>query len=329
MTRLGEALLEPSAPPVKALFIYGSNPLASVPQQAKVRRGLARPDLFTVVVEHFLTDTAEFADIVLPATMQFEHTDLLIAYGHLYVLWNEPAVAPPGECLPATEIFRRLARAMRLDIPCLYDSDEEIARQILDTGHPSLEGITLEALKERGWMRLNYPDPFAPFAHGFPTPSGKLEFFSERMAEAGLAPLAGYTPPYEAAQRDAPLAGRYPLALIAAANHYFINSVFANVPAQMKRAGPPTIRIHPDDAAPRRIEAGDEVRVFNDRGSFIAVAEVTDGVRRGVVASTKGRWPRHMTGGATVNATVDERYSDLGGGAVFHDNRVEVEKVSG
>ena len=328
MTRLGEALLETTGLPVKALFIYGSNPLASVPRLAKVRRGLARPDLFTVVVEHFLTDTAEFADIVLPATMQFEHADLLIAYGHLYVLWNEPAVTPPGECLPATEIFRRLARAMLLDIPCLYDSDEEIARQILDTGHPSLEGITLEALKERGWMRLNYPDPFVPFSHGFPTPSGKLEFISERMAAAGLDPLAGYTPSYETAQRDTLLAGQYPLALIAAANHYFINSVFANVPAQMKRAGPPIVRIHPEDAAPRRLETGDEVNVFNDRGSFIAVAEITDSVRKGVVASTKGMWPRYATGGATVNATVDERYSDMGAGAVFHDNRVEVEKVS-
>jgi anaerobic selenocysteine-containing dehydrogenase len=329
MTRLGEELLEVDDPPVKALFIYGSNPLASVPQQTKVRRGLARPDLFTVVVEHFLTDTAEFADIVLPATMQFEHADLLIAYGHLYVLWNEPAVAPPGECMRATEIFRRLARAMRLDIPCLYESDEEIARQLLDTDHPSLAGITLEALKERGWMRLNYPDPFLPFAHGFPTPSGKLEFVSERMVEAGLDPLAGYTPPYETAQRDTPLAGQYPLALIAAADHYFLNSVFANVPAQMKRAGPPIIRIHPEDAALRMLKTGDAVRVFNGRGSFTAVADITDRVRKGVVASTKGRWPRHTEDSVTVNATVDERYSDMGGGAVFHDNRVEVEKASG
>lgn len=328
MTRLGEGLLEVDDPPVKALFIYGSNPLASVPHQTKIRRGLARPDLFTVVVEHFLTDTAEFADIVLPATMQFEHADLLIAYGHLYVMWNEPAVAPPGECLPATEIFRRLARAMRFDLPCLDDSDEEIARQILDTGHPSLEGITLEALKERGSMRLNYPDPFLPFAHGFPTPSGKLEFFSERMAEAGLDPVAGYTPPYEMVQQDTPLAHQYPLALIAAADHYFINSLFANVPAQMKRAGPPTIRMNPDDAAPRRLESGDTVRVFNSRGSFIATAEITDRVRKGVVASTKGRWPRYTESRATVNATVDERDSDMGGGAVFHDNRVEVEMVS-
>jgi anaerobic selenocysteine-containing dehydrogenase len=328
MTRLGEGLLELKDPPVKALFIYGSNPLASVPQQTKIRRGLERPDLFTVVVEHFLTDTAEYADIALPATMQFEHADLLIAYGHLYVLWNEPAVAPPGECLAATEIFRRLARSMRLDIPCLYDSDEEIARQILATGHPSLAGITLETLKERGWMRLNYPDPFAPFAHGFPTLSGKLEFFSERMLQAGLEPLAGYTPAYETAERETPLAREYPLALIAAADHYFINSIFANVPAQLKRAGPPTIRIHPEDAASRRLETGDSVRVFNDRGSFVAVAEITEHVRKGVVGSTKGRWPRHVAGGATVNATVDDRHSDMGAGAVYHDNRVEVEKVS-
>jgi anaerobic selenocysteine-containing dehydrogenase len=326
MTQLGENLLALNDPPIKALFIYGSHPLASIPQQNKVRQGLARPDLFTVVVEHFLTDTAGYADIVLPATMQFEHADLLIAYGHIYVLWNEPAVAPPGECLPASELFRRLARAMQLDIPCLYDSDEEIARQILASGHPSLEGITLEALKERGWARLNYPDPFVPFADGFPTPSGKLEFYSERMAEAGLEPLADYTPPYEAAQRDTPLADQYPLALIAAANHYFLNSVFANVSAQRKHAGPPVLCIHPADAASRRLATGDAVRVFNGRGAFIAVAEITERVRPGVVASTKGRWPRHTDGNATVNATVDERCSDMGGGAVYHDNRVEVEK---
>ena len=128
--------------------------------RTKVLRGLARNDLFTVVVEHFLTDTARYADIVLPATMQIEHRDLLIAYGHLYLAWNEPAVPPPGECLPATEMFRRLARTMGLDTPALYDSDETIARQLLESGHPSLAGITFEQLKARGWMRLNYPDPF-------------------------------------------------------------------------------------------------------------------------------------------------------------------------
>jgi len=327
MTRLGEGLLEVSDPPVKALFIYGSNPLASVPHQTKIQQGLRRADLFTVVIEHFRTDTAEYADLVLPATMQLEHADLQISYGHLYLSWNEPAVSPPGECLPATEIFRRLARRLHLDTPCLYESDEEIAAQVLNSEHPSLEGITLEKLRERGWMRLNYPDPFVPFAHGFFTPSGRLEFFSGRMAEAGLDPVAGYTPPYEAAQRGTLLAERYPLALIAGADHYFLNSVFANVPNQIRRSGPPLLRINPEDATPRGLETGHEVRVFNDRGSFVALVEVTDRVRRGVVASTKGKWPRFMRDGATVNATVDERDSDMGGGAVFHDNRVEVERL--
>jgi anaerobic selenocysteine-containing dehydrogenase len=327
MTRLGEGLLEVEHPPVKALFVHASNPLASVPHQSKIQRGLARPDLFTVVVEHFRTDTVEYADIVLPATMQLEHADLQIAYGHLYVSWNEPAVPPPGECLSSTEMFRRLARRLGLDIPCLYDSDDEMARQLLDSGHPSLRGITLERLKERGWMRLDYPEPFVPFANGFPTASGKLEFHSERMAQAGLDPLAGYTPPYEAAQRDTPLAGRYPLALIAGADHYFVNSLFANVADQLKRSGPPRLRVHPADAAARQLETGHEARVFNDRGAFVACVEVTDRVRRGVVASTKGRWPRSVKGGATVNATVDERDSDMGGGAVFHDNRVEIERL--
>jgi anaerobic selenocysteine-containing dehydrogenase len=327
MTRLGEGLLEVSNPPVKALFVYGSNPLASVPHQSKIRQGLERTDLFTVVSEHFRTDTVEYADIVLPATMQIEHADLQIAYGHLYISWNEPAVPPPGECLPSTEMFRRLARRLGLDIPCLYDGDDELARQILDSGHPSLRGITLERLKERGWMRLDYPEPFVPFTEGFPTPSGRLEFRSERMATAGLDPLAGYTPPYEAAQRGTPLAERYPLALIAGADHYFLNSLFANVTDQLKRSGPPLLRLHPEDAAIRGLETGHEARVFNDRGSFVARVEITDRVRRGVVASTKGQWPRLMKGGSTVNATVDERDSDMGGGAVFHDNRVEIERL--
>src|SRR5262249_29924846 len=257
----------------------------------------------------------------LPATMAIEHQDLLIAYGHLYLCWNEPAVAPPGECLPTTEILRRLARALGLDVPALYDSDETMARQLLASGHPSLAGITLEELRARGSIRLRYPEPFVPFAEGFPTPSGKLEFVSERMAAAGLDPVAGYTPAYETAQRDTALARAHPLALVTPANHYFLNSIFANVTRQRDRAGAPALLIHPDDAAPRGIAAGDEVRVGNARGSFLAVAEVSDRVRPGVVASTKGRWPEHAKDGATVNATVCERDSDMGGGAVFHVNR--------
>ncbi len=326
MTRLGEGLLEVDDPPVKALFVYASNPMASIPHQTKVRRGLARDDLFTVVVEHFLTDTARYADIVLPATMAIEHQDLLIAYGHLYVAWNEPAAPPAGECLPTTEIFRRLARAMGLNAPPLFDSDETMARQLLGSGHPSLVGITLEELKARGWMRLNYPDPFVPFATAFPTASGKLEFVSERMAQAGLDPVAGYTPAHETSQRDTALVREYPLALVTPADHYFLNSIFANVPRQRQRSGVATLVIHPDDAAPRCIASGDEVRVANARGAFFAVADVSDRVRPGVIASTKGRWPGDSKQGATVNATVDERDSDMGGGAVYHDNRVRVDR---
>ena len=327
MTRLGEGLLETSNPPVKALFVYASNPAASVPHQTKVLRGLARNDLFTVVVEHFLTDTARYADIVLPATMQIEHSDLLIAYGHLYLSWNEPAVSPLGECLPTTEIFRRLARRMGLDTPELYDSDETMARQLLGSGHPSLNGITLEELKAHGWMRLRYPDPFVPFATAFPTPSGKLEFVSDRMAQAGLDPVAGYTPAHETSQQDTALAREYPLALLTPADHYLLNSIFANVARQRQRAGAAALVIHPEDAAPRGIATGDEVSVANARGSFFAVADVSDRIRPGVVASTKGRWPGHSKQGSTINATVDERDSDMGPGAVFHDNRVRIDRL--
>jgi len=325
MKRLGELLLQADNPPVKALFVYASNPAASVPNQNKVFRGLSRTDLFTVVIEHFITDTARYADILLPATMQIEHHDLLIAYGHLYIAWNEPAVSPPGECLATTEIFRRLARKMGFVEPALYDSDDTLACQVLDSGHPSLNGITLEALKARGWMRLNYPDPFVPFANRFMTTSGRLEFASDRMAQAGLDPVAGYTPSRETAQRDTALEN--PLALITPANHYFLNSIFANIPRQQRRAGASTLLIHPDDAAPRHITTGDEVRVANARGSFVAVAEVCDCVRPGVVASTKGRWPSDSKELATVNATVNDRDSDMGG-ALYHDNRVSVVRTS-
>jgi anaerobic selenocysteine-containing dehydrogenase len=326
MTHLAEGLLDLTEPPITVLFVCGSNPAASIPQQRQVLQGLQRSDLFTVVVEHFHTDTARFADIILPATMAIENADLLIAYGHLYIAWNEPAVSPPGECLPATEIFRQLAHAMGLEEPALYDSDESLARQALSGGHPSLDGITFEALKSRGWMRLNYPDPFVPFAESFPTASGRLEFVSARMAEDGLDPIAGYTPAYEAGQNRAASEEPYPLALITPANHYFLNSIFANVARQQHRAGPPSLLIHPDDARVRGIAPGDEVRVENPRGAFTAIADVTDRVRAGTVASTKGHWPEFSKGGATVNATVSARYSDMGHGAVYHDNRVQVRR---
>ena len=327
MTRLGEALLEVGDPPVASLLIYASNPVASVPDQGKVRRGLAREDLFTVVVDNFQTDTADYADLLLPSTMQTEHADLHYAYGHLYLNWNEPAVAPPGECLPHTEIFRRLARRLGVTEPCVYDSDDDLARSVLDSDDPALAGITLERLQTDGWARLTVPTPFVPFANGFPTPSGKLEFVSPRMIEAGLDPVPDYTPPSEAAQQGTALAARYPLALVAPASHYLLNSMFANVPDLERRQGAPAVVLHPDDAACRGLKDGDVARIHNDRGEFQATVRVSDAVRPGVAAASKGFWPKRVPGAANANATVPERDSDMGGGAVFHDNRVEITRA--
>ena len=305
MTRMGEAL---ESGGVHALIVYGANPMASNPDQRRVRRGLEREDLFTVVMEQFPTDTVDYADIVLPATMQTEHLDVHEAYGHMYLQLNAPAVAPAGECLPTTETFRRLARRLGLTEPALYDSDETLARTFVGDE-------TFERLRRDGFVRLDVPRPFVPFADGFPTPSGRLEFVSGRAARDGHDPLPGYTPPAEAT------AG---LALIAPASHWFLNSTFANKPDLQARAGGPRIEIHPDDAAARGLATGDRARVANARGGFEADVVVSDRVRPGVVASTKGHWLKHVRGGANVNATVDERDADMGGGAVFHDNRVEV-----
>jgi anaerobic selenocysteine-containing dehydrogenase len=324
MTRLGEGLLEVDDPPVRSLLVYASNPVASVPDQQRVRRGLAREDLFTIVVDNFQTDTADYADLLLPGTMQTEHADLHHAYGHLYLGWNEPAVAAPGECLPHTEIFRRLARRLGVTEPSVYDRDDDLARAVLASPDSALAGITLEGLKAEGWRRLEVPVPFVPFADGFPTPSGRLQFLSPAMAEAGLDPLPTYTPPAEASEGGTDLARRFPLALIAPASHYLLNSMFANVPELERRQGPPAIALHPVDALARGLREGDVARVYNDRGEFRARVRVSDAVRPGVAAATKGFWPKRVAGAANANATVAERDADMGGGAVFHDNRVEV-----
>ena len=322
-TRMGKILLERDDPPVDALILYGANPGASSPQQKTLRRGLSREDLFTVVIENFPTDTVDYADIVLPSTMQTEHADIHNAFGHMYLQWNEPAVAPAGECLPHSEIFRRIARVMGLNEPCLYDSDDDLARAVLDTDHPALAGITLEKLKERGWMRLNLPRPYLPFTDGFPTESGKLEFNSSQAAAKLLDPMPGFTPPGEVTNEE--LAKRYPLALVAPASHYFLNTNFGNMPEMLERAGPRRVTLNPEDAASRGILEGDVVRIFNDRGTFEAEIVVSDVVQPGIAASTKGYWPKIMGEKANLNLTVAERDSDMAGGAVFHDNRVEVE----
>ncbi|MFJ4652062.1 molybdopterin-dependent oxidoreductase [Nocardia sp. NPDC088792] len=300
MTRLGEALLGTDDPPVKALFVIAANPVGSNPQQAKVIEGLRREDLFTVVLEHFPTDTVDYADIVLPATMQPEHLDVIAAYGNMYLVWNEPAVPPPGECLSTTETFRRLAGRMGLTEPALFDSDEELARQLL-------KGYDVERLRAEGFLKVPVKS----------VPVGKLQFISRRAAQAGHDPLAGYNPPADPGDG---------LVLISAASHYFLNTTFGANPELRRRAGDPRVTLHPDDAAARSIETGDPITVSNERGSFTAIAEVSDMVRPGVAATPKGRWAK-LSGGATVNATIAERDSDFGGGAVFHDNRVQITRT--
>lgn len=297
---------------VKCLWVYAANPAGSSPDANAIRRGLAREDLFTVVMEHFPTDTVDYADIVLPATMQTEHHDLHAGYGHMYLLWNEQAVQPPGECLSTTETFRRLAAHMGMTEPSLYDSDIELAGQLLESGHPSVEGISLDRLRKEGWVRMNYPQPFAPFAEGFPTRSGRLRFPS-----AGKA----YVPPHTAtaAERSA-----YPLTLVTPASHMFLNTTFGNNPELLRRAKDPVVLVNPADAAARGLLSGQRVRVHNDGGEFLADVEISDRVSAGVVASTKGRWPKLSPGGANPNAVVAERDADMGRGAGFHDNLVEL-----
>ena len=327
MTRLGEALLEVDDPPVASLLVYASNPVASVPDQGKVRRGLAREDLFTVVVDNFQTDTADYADLLLPARCRPSTPTCTTPTAISTSTGTSPRWRPPASACPHTEIFRRLARRLGVTEPCVYDSDDDLARSVLDSGDPALAGITLERLQAEGWARLTVPTPFVPFANGFPTPSGKLEFVSPRMIEAGLDPVPNYTPPFEAAQRGTALAERYPLALVAPASHYLLNSMFANVPDLERRQGAPAVVLHPDDAGCRGLKDGDVARIYNDRGEFQATVRVSDAVRPGVAAASKGFWPKRVPGAANANATVPERDADMGGGAVFHDNRVEITRA--
>ncbi|MBP2707562.1 molybdopterin oxidoreductase family protein [Microbispora sp. RL4-1S] len=313
MTRLADDL----DASVKCLWVYAANPLGSTSDQNRIRAAMARDDLFTVVMEQFPTDTVDYADIVLPATMQIEHLDVHAGYGHMYLMWNEPAVAPPGECLSTTETFRRLARHMGLTEPSLYDSDLELAEQLLGPA-----GVSLEEIRKQGWVRLPVADPFVPFTDGFPTPSRRLEFVSERAEADGLPRVAGYVPSYTA--RTAPADRPHPLTLVTPAAHTFLNTTFGNNPELLRRSKGPRVLVNEADAAPRGLRDGEPARVFNANGEFTAYVEVSDRVAPGVVAAPKGHWPKLSPGGANPNAVVDERDADMGKGAVYHDNYVDV-----
>lgn len=321
MTRLGEALTRTDDPPVKAIVVYNSNPGSIAPDRENVLRGFRRDDLFTVVLEHFQTDTADYADVLLPATTQLEHEDLHKAYGHLYLMYNRPAIAPLGEALPNSEIFRRLAAAMKLEHPSLRESDEEMMRQVLE-GQP----VTLEEIRERAYVRLDVGTPHLPWRKGasVPTPSGKIEIESPSVAALGLDPLPLYIPPYESEERDPELVRRYPLALLSPPAHEFLNSTFVNVASLRRSAGKPTLEIHADDARARGIVGGQRVSVFNDRGSFGAEAVITDRVRPGVVSAPSVWWGKLTADNCNANQTTAQALTDIGRGATFYDNQVDV-----
>jgi anaerobic selenocysteine-containing dehydrogenase len=326
--QLGDALVS-AQPPVKAVIVYNNNPVAVCPESAKVIAGFRREDLFCVVLDSFLTDTADYADIVLPATTQLEHADVHKSYGHLYVLANNPAIAPVGESLPNSEVFRRLAAKMGFDEPCFRDSDEDLCRQALASTSPRMRGIAWDAVKESGWQRLSVPERFAPFAEGgFPTPSGKCEFYSEALARQGLDPLPFYNPPAESASSNPALARRYPLAFLSPPARNFLNSSFANLKRFRDLEGGPRLEMHPEDAAARGIRDGDTVRVFNDRGSFTLSARVNGRPRRGVVVAPSVWWKKYSPDGGNANNVTGQRITDLGGGATFYDCLVEVERIA-
>ncbi|MDP2065886.1 MAG: molybdopterin oxidoreductase family protein [Burkholderiaceae bacterium] len=321
MVQIGDDLLREGSPPgtpgwgpkVEALVVYNSNPVAVAPDSGKVVQGFLREDLFTVVLEHFQTDTADHADYILPATTQLEHQDIHLSYGHTDVLLNRPAIAPVGQARPNTQIFRDLAARMGFTEPCFADDDDTLCRAAFG------DRVDYDQLLRHGFATLDLPD--APFAQGgFPTPSGKCEFFSQRLADAGLDGLPDHVPNYEPAGSSAD----YPLAMISPPARNFLNSTFVNVKSLRDIEGEPVLEIHADDAAARGITSGMVVRVFNPRGEYRCKAEVSPRARPGVVNGLGIWWRKLGLDGTNVNQLTSQQLTDLGRGPVFYDCRVQV-----
>jgi len=318
MAQLGDALTRQNDPPVRALVVYNSNPAAIAPDQNAVRRGLLREDLFTVVIEQLQTDTADFADIILPATTFLENTDLHKPYGHYYLQLARPALPPPGEARSNQDIFRALAARMNFTEPCFRDSDDEMIRAALSSGHPFLDNITLEALDQRHSIRLNLPEPFLPFAEGgFGTPSGKCEFRAETL---------DYQPPVESRHGDASLRNRFPLELISPKGDNNVNSTLSSRPENNDLQG--SLTLHPTDAAVRGIAPNDTVRVFNERGECELTALVETTVGEGVVCTRSTRWLRMSPDRRGINMLTSQRLTDKGCGPTFYSCLVQVEKIA-
>ncbi|MBV9892282.1 MAG: molybdopterin-dependent oxidoreductase, partial [Rhizobacter sp.] len=307
----------PFGPKIEALVVYNSNPVAVAPESGKVMRGFARDDLFTVVLEHFLTDTAECADIVLPATTQLEHLDVHTSYGHTYALINEPAIAPLGEARPNTQVFRELAARMGFADPCFRDDDEALARTAF---RPAAHGgIDFETLRTRGWVKLPIAD--APFAAGgFPTPDGRC-----RIDAPGLG-VPDFVENHESSRSTPELAKRFPLAMISPPERNFLNSTFVNVTSLRGIDGEPLLEISPADASPRGIASGDRVRIFNDRGSIVCKAVVGKRARPGVVNGLGVWWKKLASDGKNGNELTHQRLTDIGRAPSFYDCLVEVER---
>jgi anaerobic selenocysteine-containing dehydrogenase len=335
MSSLGQALNQLSDPPVKAVFVYNSNPLVVAPNHGEVVRGFLREDLFTVVHEQFFTDTTKYADIVLPATTFLEHKDLNKPYGHTYLQVSTQAIEPLGECRSNTQLFSQLAQRMGFTEDCFHDSVDDIIdatlaaaenHQIPNGWERWLKGITREQLEKKGHVRLNVGDgPFLPFAQGgFATPSGKAELYSEKLAVQGLDPVVSFTPPAES--RFAEQAKTFPLELLARKADNFLNSTFTNIPSIQKMEHPELLEISAADAMPRQIQEGDWVRVFNSRGEVRLRAHVNGAVQPGVVAARLNA-ARFAPDGKSINILTSEILTDIGGGATFYSCLVEVEPM--
>jgi anaerobic selenocysteine-containing dehydrogenase len=323
MSTIGDDLLRDSdavladgrrfGPRIEAVVVYNSNPVAVAPQSPKVAHGFGRDDLFTVVLEQFMTDTADIADYVLPATTQLEHLDVHTSYGHTYALINEAAVAPLGEAKPNTQIFRELAARMGFDEPCFADSDETLARMAFRS-----DAVDFDTLRRDGWVKLRIPD--APFAEGrFPTPSGRC------LIDSPGHGVPDHVPNYEAAASAPDLAARFPLAMISPPARNFLNSSFVNVRSLRDIEGEPLVEIHADDAAPRGVASGGMVRVFNDRGSYLCKAVVSARARRGVVNGLGVWWRKLGAERTNVNELTHQRLTDIGRAPSFYDCLVEVQ----
>ncbi len=323
MSTIGDDLLRDSSPAfgprIEAVVVYNSNPVAVAPQSGLVVQGFARADLFTVVLEHFLTDTADYADWVLPATTQLEHLDVHISYGHTSVLINHPAISPVGQAKPNTQIFRELAQAMGFKETCFQQTDEEMAREAFLPGT-----VTFDELQQRGWVQL--PLAAAPFAQGhFPTPSGRCEIASSVLAARGLDPLPDFVANYESAQSNPELAQRFPLAMISPPARHFLNSTFVNVKSLRDIEREPILEIHDQDAHARGITTGALVEVFNDRGVYCCKAQVSDRARPGVVNGLGIWWRKWGLNGTNVNQLTHQQLTDLGRAPSFYDCLVQVQ----